>query len=110
MIPRFGPKQTAITGIIISALGNFCFSFVEQIESKIIFTITSLFLRGTIAFGDSNYLTSEFTMIMFIFSGQVGVVIVREYALIKLHFILCDCINIILLRNTLEVFNQNYKY
>ena len=78
VIPRFGPKRTAITGIIISAFANFAFSFLEQIESKIIFIITSLFLRATIAFGDASYSTSEFTMIMFIFSGQIGRVIVRE--------------------------------
>ena len=85
VIPHFGVKRTAIIGMIVCAFGHFAFSFLEMIHSKNIFTAMSFTLRATIAFGASNYMTSEFTMIMAIFPGKVGQIIVRQrYLIIKM--------------------------
>jgi MFS family permease len=76
IIPRYGPKRIAIIGILISSLGNLMFGFLNNLKSKYFFIILSLALRCAIAFGSSLYLTSEFTMVLTIFPGSVGSVIV----------------------------------
>jgi MFS family permease len=79
IIPRYGPKRIAIIGMLICSLGNLMFAFVNHLNSNYIFFILSLTMRLAIAFGASLYMTSEFTMIMSIFPGRIGSIIVSLF-------------------------------